>query len=1066
MGWEEVQYLCPSSEDHGHWVKKADEAPRVTRCIMSTTTEPVDERSWIALEREWTDAWTLRKRLRGKTTVRKLDASMDPQEQKEEERQKEKWRIQKLIEEESRQILDDDPDLAAVEASLIAKLKKALEDPSAEEEVLQTKIISPKVVFRDWLEWLPAVNDEVRSLVEEKKALKELTPEEHEALVKQAAEDGRGIEYLPSKTVYTIKPTPLGSKRKVRWVVCGNFEERKEGEETYSSGADSVAFRVLIWLSAKLQWFGCSIDVKTAFLNADLQQPEEENLMLIKPPHIMIEKGYLRRNTVFQPLKAVYGFRRSPRLWGNCRDDAMRSFIIDVKDMTQKFRLVQLNSEPNLWRIVPLEGNDDDKWVQNGGVCGLVMTYVDDLFIVAPWDLMEAVRMKFQATWTTSEAEYVGEKAVRFLGMEVRKRKNETGRDVWYISQEGYVRDLLSRQSEEEKQKKVPISRDQSLMELDEKTPTPEKVRQCQKEVGELLWLVTRTRPDLMYGVARMGSSVTRSTAKVLEAAAQMRGYLQGTWREALRYEDEEKAPVVIMTYSDASFSPEGEESHGSFIISINQSPIFWRSGRQSTITLSTAESELNEVIESMNGGESVAVIVAELCEEIEKRAHTDSQSAIAILSSEGGSWRTRHLRMRSAYARQVIKEGDWQLTHVPGEKLIADLGTKSLSSNRLQDLKRLLGMEEVEEKSAPLPKEEKSAPPPKEETSAPLPEESRKSGGTVAAVGNPEVTTALKLITLAATIAMAKGGSENEDFEEKESQEFEVMMLVYTALVVVVTIFIQFVWKVGVGRNRGTPQIEVVPRPRSLPAQVGRKGVAAEGEESASESKKEDRAPQPTQGGGEIPSGSNDRVPTPAELDSGRGDPARLAGGLRGEDGLGRPAGHRSQLPRDGGRGEDSSSSLSSSDSNPLPVAGQDEILPNDMAQRVENALEEIAQEETQMWREIRGNLYPPNDPNEEANDPNSRLLVLKTACGTVYHFRRSCHHLAAPRVSAPRRYLWCGTCRRVLLATRGHPPPGIPLFLSEREGVYHTDPRCPRKDGCQRFRACITCLQDEGVA
>eukprot|EP00435_Cladocopium_sp_Y103_P011943 s5549_g3.t1 len=249
---------------------------------------------------------------------------------------------------------------------------------------------------------------------------------------------------------------------------------------------------------------------------------------------------------------------------------------------------------------------------------------------------MEAVRMKFQETWKTSDAEYVSEEPVRFLGMEVRKKRGEAGRDVWYISQEGYVKDLLGRQSSDEKPKKVPISRDQSLMELDEKTPTPEKVRQCQKEVGELLWLVTRTRPDLMYGVARMGASVTRATAKVLEAAAQMRGYLQSTWREALKYEDEETAPVVIMTYSDASFSPEGEESHGSFITFINQSPIFWRSGRQSTITLSTAESELNEVIESMNGGESIAVIVAELVEEIEKRAHTDSQSAIAILSTRG----------------------------------------------------------------------------------------------------------------------------------------------------------------------------------------------------------------------------------------------------------------------------------------------------------------------------------------------------------------------------------------------------------------------------------------------
>ena len=182
-----------------------------------------------------------------------------------------------------------------------------------------------------------------------------------------------------------------------------------------------------------------------------------------------------------------------------------------------------------------------------------------------------------------------------------------------FVTQESYVKDLLERydqERDEKKQKirKVPISRDLATMEEDPKPPSLQKVRQCQKEVGELLWLVTRTRPDLMFSIARMGANVTKATAAVLEAAAQTRDYLRGTVSHGLKF-GEEREEVAIQVWSDASFAPEGEESHGCFTVMVNQSVLFWRSGRQPSITLSTAEAELNELIEGMNAGEAVSVI-------------------------------------------------------------------------------------------------------------------------------------------------------------------------------------------------------------------------------------------------------------------------------------------------------------------------------------------------------------------------------------------------------------------------------------------------------------------------
>lgn len=44
-------------------------------------------------------------------------------------------------------------------------------------------------------------------------------------------------------------------------------------------------------------------------------------------------------------------------------------------------------------------------------------------------------------------------------------------------------------------------------MNQDVTPPSAEGVEACQKVIGELLWLMTRTRPDLMFGVSRMGAT-------------------------------------------------------------------------------------------------------------------------------------------------------------------------------------------------------------------------------------------------------------------------------------------------------------------------------------------------------------------------------------------------------------------------------------------------------------------------------------------------------------------------------------------------------------------------------
>eukprot|EP00435_Cladocopium_sp_Y103_P020757 s3627_g5.t1 len=261
----------------------------------------------------------------------------------------------------------------------------------------------------------------------------------------------------------------------------------------------------------------------------------------------------------------------------------------------------QLESEPNLWRV---EESPQEEGATKQ-LRGLLMTYVDDIFIAAEGKVLSAFMSAIRQKWTTSTPDTLSEVPICFLGMEVsKKRISETGREEWFVTQESFVRDLLQKDGEEIKKRKILIKRDQSVMPAEaEENRTPESVREAQKAVS-----------------------------------------------------------------------------------------------RQQLVALSTAESKMMEVVPSMMAGESIAVIAVEVFSDVIRRVSSDSQAAVSILTNEGGNWRTCHLRMRAAAARQAIARGDWALQHQIGESMIADVGTKALASTRLEKVEERYGHEKKTE--------------------------------------------------------------------------------------------------------------------------------------------------------------------------------------------------------------------------------------------------------------------------------------------------------------------------------------------------------------------------------
>ena len=337
----------------------------------------------------------------------------------------------------------------------------------------------------------------------------------------------------------------------------------------------------------------------------------------------------------------------------------------------------------------------------------------------------------------------------------------------------------------------------------------PSHVKEAQRVVGELLWQVTRTRPDLAFTTSRMAQMVLKCPRMVAKMADQVWRYLRTTRREGLSFQPTRgtgwagESQTGLEAFSDASFAPGGGTSVGAVMIRWNGALMQWRAGRQPFPTLSAAEAELTEATEALVMGDSFDALVSDVYAGYPKTVFVDNMAAINLLTEESGVWRTRHLRLRAHHMRWRINRTDWRVAHCPGSVMIADIGTKPLSAGRLKELKQLMNM---------LPEQD-------------LAEEE------VVAGGSPQLNLDVKekLLRMIVLAAMMKVGAtqpasdeENQEFPEdrtgqsiEEGNAFRLMLLFYTAMIVLATIVIQRFYRRFVEWNQTSVAASMDPEQR-----------------------------------------------------------------------------------------------------------------------------------------------------------------------------------------------------------------------------------------------------------
>jgi hypothetical protein len=500
--------------------------------------------------------------------------------------------------------------------------------------------------------WKKAMKEEINSI--QKNNTWELTtlPEGHNAI---------GVKWI-----FKTKKNAEGEieKHKARLVAKGYKQQYGvDYEDVFAPVARIETVRLVISLAAQKQWKIFQMDVKSAFLNGNL---EEE--VYVEQPAGFVVKG--EEEKVCRLKKALYGLKQAPRAW-NSRIDG----YLSQKGFTKCPYEHALYVKKNLH-----------------GRIMFVCLYVDDILFTGDdptmiQDFKQSMVKEFEMTDLGLLA--------YFLGLEVKQCSNGI-----FVSQAKYATEVLKKFAMEDcDPADNPVEYGTRLTkegEGDLVNPT------YYKSIVGCLRYLTCTRPDILFGVGLVSRYMERPRSSHLKAAKRILRFIKGTLNYGLCYSSSQNFQITGYSDSDWAGSLEDRKSTTGFIFFMGETAFTWTSKKQSIVALSTCEAEYIAAASCV----CHAIWLRKLMEDLQQKQSeatkifVDNKSAIALAKNPVHHERSKHIDTRFHFIREHIKEGDVELVHVNTHEQIADIFTKPLKTEVFCYLQKKLGIVKIDETS------------------------------------------------------------------------------------------------------------------------------------------------------------------------------------------------------------------------------------------------------------------------------------------------------------------------------------------------------------------------------
>jgi hypothetical protein len=499
--------------------------------------------------------------------------------------------------------------------------------------------------------WLEAMRDEIKSMNSNK--------------VWDLVDIPEGAKKVGCKWVYKTKYDSQGNieRFKARLVAKG-FTQREgiDYNETFSPVSCKDSFRIIMALVAYYDLELHQMDVKTAFLNGDL----EENVYMAQPKGFVV-KG--KENMGCRLKKSIYGLKQASRQWYLKFDNTIRKFGFKEN----------------------VEDNCIYAKLKNGKYIFLVL-YVDDILLASNDVSLLQETKKFLSSHfdmkDLGEASFV-------LGIEIHRDRNK---GVLGLSQKAYIEKILKKYSMHKcSSTPAPIVKGdkygehqcpKNQIELEQMRSVP-----YASAVGSLQYAQICTRPDISFVTGLLGRYQKNPGLEHWKLVKKVLRYLQGTKGLMLTYRRTDSLEIV--GFSDSDYAGDERKSTSGYIFTLAEGAISWKSSKQTLVTSSTMYAEFVACYEASGQVNWFKKFLPGLrvVDSIEKplKLYCDNNPAVEYAHNNRSSGAAKHIDIKYYVVKDKVRDHVISLEHISTDKMLADPLTKGLPPNVFR--KHLAGM-------------------------------------------------------------------------------------------------------------------------------------------------------------------------------------------------------------------------------------------------------------------------------------------------------------------------------------------------------------------------------------
>ena len=203
-------------------------------------------------------------------------------------------------------------------------------------------------------------------------------------------------------------------------------------------------------------------------------------------------------------------------------------------------------------------------------------------------------------------------------------------------------------------------------------------------------------RTDIQYATKECCHGMAAPQVHHYSSLERLARYLIGRPRMVWRYLCQQSEEVKVYSDSNWAGCKRTARSTSGGVVMRGQHHIKSWSVTQKRVTLSSAEAELAALVKASSEAIGILQMAQGLGEEVAATVYVDSSAALSVTQRKG-SGKMRHVRIGQLWVQEMAESEELTLKKIKGTENPADVGTKHLSRNKIDELISKISLQEVE---------------------------------------------------------------------------------------------------------------------------------------------------------------------------------------------------------------------------------------------------------------------------------------------------------------------------------------------------------------------------------